>query len=147
MPPIIEPKSERSSTPPELEGAEAAPDLLDRLRKLSDRKVDSASRVVNAYSEDDEATDKRWGKAENRRTFYKIRRWFFWFLFVLVCLVAAVCSIGYLYLIWLWLENVIWGSTLKDPDQLKGIITNVLWTVLVILATLFGESVFKDKDD
>jgi len=151
LPPIIEPGSEKSSTPlasevPTPAGVNDSDRLFDRLRSLTDKKVDTAARQVNKFSEDDDANEKRWAKAETRRTFYKIRRWFFWFLFGLVCFVATVCSIGYIALVCFWLSNVVWGTPLKNPTALKDIITSVLWTVLVIFATLFGETVFKEKD-
>lgn len=138
-------------TPPEPEvpdTPESADDdnLLDRLRSVSEKKVDTAARSINRFGEDDDAHEKRWAKAETRRTFYKIRRWFFWFLFGLVCVVATICSIGYIYLVWLWVGNVVWGTAVKEPQALKDMVTGVVWAILIILATLFGESVFKEKD-
>jgi hypothetical protein len=144
--PIIGRKSERSSTLPNPEQTDEEAALLARLNAVSDKSVDTATRQINNYSEDDEANEKRWTGAENRRTFYKIRRFFFWFLFFLVCSVATICSVGYLTLVWFWVENLVWGTTLKNPGGLKDLITSVLWTILVIFATLFGESVFKDKE-
>lgn len=149
MRPTTEPRSEKSSTQPEPDSGDAqeiSDDLLERFKSVDDKKLARAERAISAYSEDDDAHDKRWGKAETRRTFYKIRRWFFWFLFVLTCALIAVCSIGYLILVGVWVSNVVWGTKLADPDGLKEIISDVLWTLLVIAATLFGESVFKDDD-
>lgn len=139
-------ESEKSSTPLLPDATQADPELLNRLAGVSDRQVDSAARKISPYSEDDDANDKRWVGAENRRTFYKIRRWLFWFLFGLICLVATICSFGYLFLVWLWVGNLVWGTPLKNPAGLQNLITSVLWTILVVFATLFGESVFKDRE-
>lgn len=145
MDPTTESGSPKSSTQ---QGHEGTTDdtLLDRLKSANDARLGAAARQVNHFSEDDDANEKRWTKAETRRTFYKIRRWFFWFLFALTCAMITVCSVGYLYLVYVWVSNLIWGTPLKNTDGVKDIITDVLWTLLVIMATLFGESIFKEKD-
>lgn len=122
--------------------------LLEDLKKTPTSEMGFATQRANAFTEEDEDHDKRFGKAQRRRTFQKIQRWFFWFLFWVVCGIILACAIGYLYLIGLWVSTLIWETpTIKNPSGLKAFIDSVLWSLLVIFATLFLENIFRGRDD
>lgn len=108
--------------------------------------ISAASRQANNFSEDDEANDKRWWRAVSRRHLSKIKRSFFWFLFALICVGITVAAAGYLYLVNLWLGTILYGTKVHDPKALKDFIDGVLWSILVVFATLFVQSMFKDRE-
>ncbi|MFD1703366.1 hypothetical protein ACFSCV_10160 [Methylopila henanensis] len=126
--------------------SEGDPALLERLKGTSNEAVGEAARAVTPYTEDDEAHERRKTKSESKKNLAKIKAWFFWFLFWTTCIVISVCALGYLYLIWTWLGTLLYGTTVHDAAALKSFIDGVLWTLLVIFATLFFEGVFKEKD-
>lgn len=126
---------------------EGDPELLRRLSDLSSKDVGRASEKKSPnFSEDDDANDKRWWRAQHRRTINKIKRIFFWFLLAATCSFILVSAVGYLYLVCLWLGTVLYGTTVHDPIALKSFIDGVLWSLLIVFATLFFEGTFKDKD-
>jgi hypothetical protein len=122
------------------------PQLWERLQELSGKAVAEAAEKSAGFTEDEEAMHKRYSKALSRRTFSKIRTIFYWFLLVGVCSVLAICAAAYLYLVWLWLGTVIYGTTIHDAAGLKSFIDGVLWSILIIFATLFFEGAFKERD-
>jgi hypothetical protein len=130
-------------TPPKDEGDA---ELRRRLEALSGKKIASATEKSPSFTEDDDANDKRWWKAQHRRTTGRIKRSFFWFLLVVTCLFILVCACGYLYLVCLWLGTVLYGTKLHDANALKAFIDGVLWSLLIIFATLFFEGTFKDRE-
>ncbi|MFB0873339.1 MULTISPECIES: hypothetical protein [unclassified Sphingobium] len=122
-------------------------DLLRRLSGLSSKDVGRAAEMKSPnFSEDDDANDKRWWKAQHRRTINKIKRIFFWFLLLATCGFITLSAAGYLYLVSLWLGTVLYGTKVHDPVALKSFIDGVLWSLLIVFATLFFEGTFKDKD-
>jgi hypothetical protein len=122
------------------------PQLWERLQELSGQAVADASVKSAGFTEDEEAMHKRYSKALSRRTFSKIRTIFYWFLLVCVCVVLTICAVAYLYLVWLWLSTIIYGAKLHDAAGLKTFIDGVLWSILIIFATLFFEGAFKERD-
>ncbi|MGY4397239.1 hypothetical protein ACVWZA_002433 [Sphingomonas sp. UYAg733] len=130
-------------TPPKDEGDA---ELLARLTATSGRKLGVAAEQSPSFSEDDDANDKRWWNAHHRRTMGRIKRVFFWFLLAVTCLFIIVSGAGYLYLVYLWLGTVLYGTTVHDAVALKSFIDGVLWSLLIIFATLFFEGTFKDKE-
>lgn len=121
--------------------------LLDDLKETPTASVGDAARRANNFTAEDEDHDKRFGKAQRRRTFQKIQRWFFWFLFWVVCAFVATCAIGYLFLVWKWVSTLIWDVKIHDPVALKAFIDGVMWALLIVFGTLFLEGVFRDKAD
>lgn len=121
-------------------------DLLRRLGEVSGKQVGAAAEKVANFSAEDEENDKRWWKAQHRRTMGRIKRAFFWFLLVATCIFIAVCAAAYLYLVYLWLGTVLYGKTVHDSVALKAFIDGVLWSLLIVFATLFFEGAFKERD-
>lgn len=121
-------------------------DLRRRLEAISGRQVGEAAEKVANFSAEDEENDKRWWKAQHRRTMGRIKRAFFLFLLVATCLFIVICAVGYLYLVSVWLGTVLYGNTVHDGVALKAFIDGVLWSLLIVFATLFFEGTFKDRD-
>lgn len=121
--------------------------LLEDLTGTPTSAVGEASRKANDFTEEDEGHDRRRGKAERRRTFQKIQRWFFWFLFWFVCAIIIACSAGYLFLVWKWVSTLIWDVKIHNAVGLKQFIDGVLFSLMIIFATLFLEGTFRDKHD
>lgn len=121
--------------------------LLDDLKGTPTGEIGDATKRANHFTPEDEDHDRRFGKAQRRRTFQKIQRWFLWFLFGLMCAVIVACAVGYIFLVGMWVSSMIWDVKLHNPKGLKDFIDSVLWSLLVIFATLFLEKAFSGKDD
>lgn len=129
--------------PPKLIGD----NLLADLKDTPTDAVGDAVKRANHFTPEDEDHDKRFGKAQRRRTFQKIQRWFFWFLFGVTCAVILASAGGYLFLVWKWVSTLIWDVQVHNPQGLKSFIDSVLWSLLIVFATLFLEGVFRDRHD
>jgi hypothetical protein len=121
--------------------------LLNDLKDTPTNAVGDATQRVNHFTIEDEDHDRRFGKAQRRRTFQKIQRWFFWFLFWVVCAFITTCAAGYLFIVWKWVSTLIWEVKVHNPTGLKSFIDGVLWSLLIVFATLFLEGVFRDRGD
>jgi phosphotransferase system glucose/maltose/N-acetylglucosamine-specific IIC component len=64
-----------------------------------------------------------------------------------MCGLITAATVGYLFLVWKWVSSMIWDVKIHNPQGLKDFIYGVLWSLLVIFATLFLEKVFSGKDD
>ena len=115
--------------------------LLERLNETPLEKLQDAVKKSEGFSVDDENNHKRGVKKDYREATAKIKIKFVWFLFYVLCLVIAFLSLGFLGLLGKWITSFV-----DDPIKLGDFLKNVAWAILVILATLFAESVFK-KDD
>jgi hypothetical protein len=140
MKPTDDPPSDDPTPPP------GDRDLLARLERASDTAVSKASRQLGHFSAEDAEAENRRTKSANRRTISQIKRAFFWFLFCALCVMISVLGASYLFLIWMWLCTLLYGTEVHDAAALKSFIDGVLWSLLIIFATLFFEGVFKDKD-
>lgn len=64
-----------------------------------------------------------------------------------MCALIVFATGGYLFLVWMWVSSMICDVKIHNPIALKDFIYGVLWSLLVIFATLFLEKVFSGKDD
>lgn len=64
-----------------------------------------------------------------------------------MCALMIAATAGYLFLVWKWVSSMIWDVKIHNPQGLRDFIYGVLWSLLVIFATLFLEKVFSSKDD
>ncbi|MFD0916520.1 hypothetical protein ACFQ14_08885 [Pseudahrensia aquimaris] len=115
---------------------------LERLKETGDDDLGRGIAQTEGFSTGDEDNHKRKVRSDNRTTTSKIRRWFLWFAFGLTCLVSLLLTLGFLYLIAIWV-----GSFIDNPTKLESVIFNVIWGLLVVLATLFLEQAFRHRDD
>lgn len=115
--------------------------LKDRLKSASGSGLRRSIGQVEGLTTEDEENHKRGEKALNRQTIGKIKRAFFWFLLVLVCLVTIACTAGMAYLVVVWVQGF-----MGDPAKLEDFVLGVGWTLLVVFATLFFERVYQRDD-
>lgn len=118
--------------------------LLEQVKNTSDDQLARGVEKVDHLSlgEDEEDGRRRGLRAQNRATVARVRRWFYWFVFGLVCIVLFVCVLGFGIIVYLWVQGFI-----GDPQQLEGFVFDVVFTLLVVLATLFIEGVIRKGDD
>jgi hypothetical protein len=116
--------------------------LLERLTETPITRLEYAVKSSEGFSQEDEASDKRGTRAELRKAKTSIQRNFFWFLFWLTCGGILVFAMGFVILLFFWVLTF-WS----DPLKLESFIFQTMWSVLLIFATLFFESVLKNRDD
>ena len=134
-----ETESFATSTPPKVK--QDQDDLLQRLKGLPKDQTAGAVAEVEHLSEEHEEGNKRSIRAKNRATIAKIRRYFYWFLFVLVCLCSLVLALGFLYIVGIWILSFI-----NDYSKLESFIFQVVWASLIVMATLFVENIFRNRE-
>jgi hypothetical protein len=115
--------------------------LLDQLEETPIEKLQDAVKKSEGFSEEDENNHRRGIRKGTRETVAKIKVCFFWFLFALLCLATLLLSAGFLYLLYLWVSSFI-----NDPIAVGKFLEKVVWTGLIVLATLFAEGVIKSDN-
>jgi hypothetical protein len=116
--------------------------LFDALKGISDNQLRDAVGSAEGFTAEREENSKRGVRAELRHVKAKIKRWFYWFLFWLICTLIAAFCIGTVIVVCHWVAGY-WD----DSKRIENLIFNTMWSLLVIFATLFFEGVFKHKDD
>lgn len=116
--------------------------LLDDVRGTSSDSLATSVAAKEGISQDDEDGHKRKLRSDSRKTFNKLRRWFYHFLFFLLCGLLFLLSGGFIYLLYLWV-----GSFIGDPVKIGSFLGQAAWSLLLIFATLFFQGIFGDKDN
>lgn len=107
-------------------------ELFDRLKGTSDKSLKTNVTRTDGLNKTDAANRQRLNEVQSQE--FKSRVWnrFLAFLACLVFIGVAILTIGFLCLLWLWIER----DVIPDPDKLEAFLKQV-WNVgLVSLATL-----------
>lgn len=119
-----------------------ADDLLARLKDTSGDTLAVGVSAVERMNPEEEDGHKRGVNAKKREDRAIIRSRFLYFLLWLAVAITCFLSIGFLYLITKWVMSF-WN----DAAKLESFIFDVLWSALIIPATLFAQGVFSDDKD
>lgn len=116
-------------------------DLLARLRETPDANVAKGVSRVERLTQEEEEQFKRGVRVRTLTGYSNIRVAFYWFLFVVVCLslLLAVGSMFYLTRVWVL-------SFIDKPEEVRDFLFDVMFTILVIFATLFFEGIFSRRE-
>ena len=126
------------STPQPEEGDDV---LYHRLQGTTEAQLKKGVESLDGLTTEQEDGHKRKIRIDNSKTLNQLRRWFYKFLFMLLCGVVTILSVGFLYLLYLWVSSFI-----NDSEKIGSFLGQAAWSMLLVLATLFCQNIFSDKD-
>jgi len=114
--------------------------LLDKLKAQSPEETGKGVQQVEGLTAKDVTARKRGLDVQWDKTVNRIKRASLWLLFFLVAIACVLTMLGFFYLLHKWIMTFS-----ENPKELGRFLNTVYSSVILILATLFVENIFRGK--